>query len=617
MPLYNQKRGDRRMKTYEIKMSRSRWFSLLLAVLMIVMIIEMCTPYFTYGKQTLSFIPPEGGNEKILNGTWKLSGSDETQDGYKEIVINSGKMTVKTTNIIRVNQIDADNAVETAKADYEKIAANVKAADIAVQKAEALEAEGKKVFDMIAKKLGSTETADELEKAEEQADAVSAATATGAEAEEAAEAAAEEKPAEEKDKQLSDAETSLKKMVKAVSDAKENLAKAQEALVIAQEAVTAARNGAVKAYEADASYAWINETEEAYNAAVDEAFKADYVSGNTDRVRAELIAAAEEKELAALQKAKKAEMKGQDSKEIDKAVSQVAISAEKKNEIAASITDDVVADEVEKQYADYIANMLGEKKDGALNDKLNANKALAAEGAKAAVDAMNKAEDAAKEGEKTYQKKAEKAASDSEKELAKLQKTALELLPETVFEELADDYQAAEVAALQYEAYDNTSSEKAMMETEGKAKYNEKKSTLSLTFANGEKIDTNFGASFGYNEIKHLSILGYVGFPYEVEDFTTEMAYRIENFYINDVVLIPIILLVLCIIGIVMCALKKDKLSAGIVPAALGIVGVIGYLTSDFLKLGDKYATHIILLVVIFAVAVLHIVLSAKKAKKA
>ena len=76
------------MKTYQIKMSRSRWFSLLLAVLMIVMIVELCTPYFTYGKQTLSFVPPEGGNEKILNGTWKLSGSDETQDGYKEIVIN-------------------------------------------------------------------------------------------------------------------------------------------------------------------------------------------------------------------------------------------------------------------------------------------------------------------------------------------------------------------------------------------------------------------------------------------------------------------------------------------------------------------------------------------------
>ncbi|MDO4384533.1 MAG: hypothetical protein Q4E18_00900 [Clostridia bacterium] len=603
------------MKTYEIKMSRSRWFSLLLAVLMIVMIVELCTPYFTYGKQTLSFVPPEGGNEKILNGTWKLSGSDETQDGYKEIVINSGKMTVKTTNIIRVNQIDADKAVETAKADYEKIAANVKAADIAVQKAEALEAEGKKVFDMIAKKLGSNETADALEKEEEQAEAA-AANATA----ENAEPAAEEKPAEEKSKQLTDAETSLKKMVKAVNDAKDNLAKAQEALVIAQEAVTAAREGAVKTYEADASYAWITETEEAYNNAVDEAFKADYISGNTDRVRSELIAAAESKELEALKKTRKAELKAEgitDSKAVDKALNEVAVSAEKKNEIAASITDDAVAAEVEKQYADYIANMLGEKKDGALNDKLNANKALAAEGAKAAIEAMNNAEAAAKEGEKTYQKKAEKAASDSEKELAKLQKTALELLPETVFEELANDYQAAEVAALQYEAYDNTSSEKAMMETEGKAKYNEKKSTLSLTFANGQKIDTNFGASFGYNEIKHLSILGYVGFPYEVEDFSEEMTYRIENFYINDVVLIPIILLVLCIIGIVMCALKKDKLSAGIVPAILGVVGVIGYLTSDFLKLGDKYTVHIILFAVIFAVAVLHIVLSAKKAKKA
>ncbi len=567
------------MKTYQIKMSRSRWFSLLLAVLMIVMIVELCTPYFTYGKQTLSFVPPEGGNEKILNGTWKLSGSDETQDGYKEIVINSGKMTVKTTNIIRVNQLTADEAVKTAKADYD-------------------------------------ETADEIEKAEEQAAA--AASATPVEGEAAVEEKpVEEKPSDEKPKQMTDAETSLKKMIKAVKDAKDNLAKAQEALVIAQEAVTAARNGAVKTYEADASYAWITETEEAYNNAVDEAFKADYISGNTDRVRSELIAAAESKELDALKKTKKAELKAEgitDSKAVDKALNEVAVSAEKKNEIASSITDDAVAAEVEKQYADYIANMLGEKKDGALNAKLNANKALAAEGAKAAAEAMDKAEAAAKEGEKTYQKK---AASDSEKELAKLQKTALELLPETVFEELANDYQAAEVAALQYEAYDNTSSEKAMMETEGKAKYNEKKSTLSLTFANGQKIDTNFGASFGYNEIKHLSILGYVGFPYEVEDFSEEMTYRIENFYINDVVLIPIILLVLCIIGIVMCALKKDKLSAGIVPAILGVVGVIGYLTSDFLKLGDKYTVHIILFAVIFVVAVLHIVLSAKKAKKA
>ena len=604
------------MKTYQIKMSRSRWFSLLLAVLMIVMIVELCTPYFTYGKQTLSFVPPEGGNEKILNGTWKLSGSDETQDGYKEIVINSGKMTVKTTNIIRVNQLTADEAVKTAKADYEKIAANVKAADIAVQKAEALELEGEKVFNMIAKKLGFGETADEIEKAEEQAAA--AASATPVEGEAAVEEKpVEEKPSDEKPKQMTDAETSLKKMIKAVKDAKDNLAKAQEALVIAQEAVTAARNGAVKTYEADASYAWITENKDDYDKAVDEAFKAEYISGNTDRVRSELIAAAEEKELAALKKAKKAEMKGKEAKEIEKALNEVVVSAEKKNEIASSITDDAVAAEVEKQYADYIANMLGEKKDGALNAKLNANKALAAEGAKAAAEAMDKAEAAAKEGEKTYQKKAEKAASDSEKELAKLQKTALELLPETVFEELANDYQAAEVAALQYEAYDNTSSEKAMMETEGKAKYNEKKSTLSLTFANGQKIDTNFGASFGYNEIKHLSILGYVGFPYEVEDFSEEMTYRIENFYINDVVLIPIILLVLCIIGIVMCALKKDKLSAGIVPAILGVVGVIGYLTSDFLKLGDKYTVHIILFAVIFAVAVLHIVLSAKKAKKA
>ena len=114
------------MKTYSFTMNRSRWMSLLIAILCICMLIMLFSPYFTYGKDTTKLVPENAvdskgkvtaqGDQDILYGrTWVLSGSDETQDGYRKIVVGTdGKNTSKvySTNILRVNQQYAFTAFE-------------------------------------------------------------------------------------------------------------------------------------------------------------------------------------------------------------------------------------------------------------------------------------------------------------------------------------------------------------------------------------------------------------------------------------------------------------------------------------------------------------------------
>lgn len=594
------------MKTYEIKMSRSRWMSLLIAVLLIVMLVQLCLPYFTYGKDTLTFVPPEGGNEKLLDGNWVLSGSDPSQDGYKEIAIKSGKMTVNTTNIIRVDQMNADEAVKTAKADYETVANSLNAAEEAYLKVAQLQPMMQEVYDFVSSKTGI------------KADAAAAEAApTDATSGEAAPAASSGNA------DFDAVATNLKKVNAAVDTAKTNYEGALAAIETAQASVTAARDAAVQAYTADASVAWITESAEAKTAALYDAYLPDYENENAARIRNDMIEAAKAKELEALKKAEKEALKaapenaGKKNAEIEAMIDVNKLSEKiDMDAINAAVSDDKVAEEIDKQFNEMLAGMLGEARDSVIFGKLNEQKAIANEGAAKAAAAVKAADDAAKEAEKTYQKKAEKAFTDAVKEYNKAVAIAQGFDAEKTFG-VAEDI-TAEIAGapeMQYEEYDNASEEKPMMTTEGKAKYTEKKSSLKLTFANEEEYEVNFGASFGYNEVKRLSILGYVGFPYNVEDFTTEMTYKIENFYINDVVLLPIVLLVLGLLGIVVCFIKKDKMSSGFLPAAFGIVGVIGYLTSDFLKLGDAYTTHIICYAVIFVISALHIFLSAKEKK--
>ena len=290
--------------------------------------------------------------------------------------------------------------------------------------------------------------------------------------------------------------------------------------------------------------------------------------------------------------------------------------------------------------------MSGEARDEAVFGKLAEFKATSADAAKLANAAQKATEKAIKDGaEKNTVKKGNDDLAAIQKAQAAVDEIIAKYAPapeepaegaeeaeteaEAPVEEAKPVYTAAEVAryartdyinAELQAAIDADSKEPEVMETPCTVKYN--KGTVTFTFANGKEKKSDFAVLTGYDGETELSLLGYVGFPYNHTGFSDEMAYKIKGFYINDVVLLPIVLMVLGIAGIVKGILsifssKKRFWGVGVCPAAAGLVGFIGYLASDFLKLGTPFTFHVVFYIVMLLFAALHIYLDFKAAKKA
>jgi hypothetical protein len=155
-------------------------------------------------------------------------------------------------------------------------------------------------------------------------------------------------------------------------------------------------------------------------------------------------------------------------------------------------------------------------------------------------------------------------------------------------------------------------------ETTAKYKYKKSDGTLTLTFFNeaGQEIKVepiSFIPEISFGSIQHLSIMEYITFSYEHEDFTKYLSGEINGYFINDTVGIPILLLTLAAICIVCYILFYGKVITGILVSAFSIFGIFGYLTNDFLRIGQGRTEHVVWLFVLLAFSVLHIVMSNRK----
>jgi hypothetical protein len=151
-----------------------------------------------------------------------------------------------------------------------------------------------------------------------------------------------------------------------------------------------------------------------------------------------------------------------------------------------------------------------------------------------------------------------------------------------------------------------------LMETNATVKYAKGNSDaigkVTITYANGSTLNTTFGSSVEYDGKQDVSIMGFVGFPEDLKDtFESEIAYKIFGYNRNTVVLVPIILLILLVLGVVFAIIKRDTFASGICPTAAGCLGVITYLASQFLKLGNYHALHTIGFAVLFVVGALQL----------
>ena len=165
--------------------------------------------------------------------------------------------------------------------------------------------------------------------------------------------------------------------------------------------------------------------------------------------------------------------------------------------------------------------------------------------------------------------------------------------------------------------------ESLIMESTAQVKYtkraNEDVATVTIEFENGEKKETTFSTEVNYDKIEKVSILGFVAFPedYAASFESTVADYKIASYSRNSVVLVPIILLILLVVGIVLAFVYRDSFASGICPAAAGIIGILGFAFSTFLKLGSSRTAFIILFALLLVISCIQIFLCIKDKREA
>lgn len=678
------------MKTFSFTMTRSRWMSLLIAILCICMLIMLFSPYFTYGKDTTKLVPENAvdskgkvtaqGDQDILYGrTWVLSGSDETQDGYRKIVVGTdGKNTSKvySTNILRVNQQYAFTAFEECLKNYNDIAQNVEDCEVLYKKAQDQYNEvSAYISGVIEKVTAAKDGADAAKQEEIDGDLKKLNTA------------------------LSTCARQLDTAKAAYDTATENLGKAEAALKNAYDAASIAYSED----EIDVHLPWVNETVDAYNKEIMEVYPEDYVEGlatsklddfkvyvaeqdpvtaarvyalnKTDdlkqllatkyaddyaKIKADNPDKDEKANLTALYKQKDAELDAETKQALYTEMYTTGKAPEKRiytaiyNEIMGALKQDAKLELykgfAEKYYADPSAEDIGlavteakniiatrmsdEDRDAPIIGRLNEMKvrsnALAAE----AKQALNDTAAAIKAGDKkSTTDKSAKVADSIAKQEASAKDIEAKYFPakEGEAEEEAKEAEEKEYTFAPIKRYDakndadfpvhietrekeiaSSPDAALLMETNATVKYAKGNSDaigkVTISYANGTTQNTTFGSSVEYDGKQEVSIMGFVGFPEDLKDtFESEIAYKIFGYNRNTVVLVPIILLILLVLGVVFAIIKRDTFASGICPTAAGCLGVITYLASQFLKLGDYHTLHTIGFAVLFVVGALQL----------
>lgn len=113
-------------------------------------------------------------------------------------------------------------------------------------------------------------------------------------------------------------------------------------------------------------------------------------------------------------------------------------------------------------------------------------------------------------------------------------------------------------------------------------------------------------------EEESVSIQKCVWLPQECKDITKMLDKTVEV-EINDIVLMPVVVLVSGVVGAFFCAVQPKKIWAAICPLACGIVGSYGYLTMPAFQLGSMWILHLLLSILILLLGVVIAILLVKE----
>lgn len=112
-----------------------------------------------------------------------------------------------------------------------------------------------------------------------------------------------------------------------------------------------------------------------------------------------------------------------------------------------------------------------------------------------------------------------------------------------------------------------------------------------------------------------ISIQGYVWLPSENKAAESFIRERVgSDFSVNEVVAMPLLVLLSGAIGVLLTCRREPKLWTGIAGAACGVCALWGYLSERAFRTGSFWVVHLILAVGILASAVLAIQANVKLA---
>ena len=102
------------------------------------------------------------------------------------------------------------------------------------------------------------------------------------------------------------------------------------------------------------------------------------------------------------------------------------------------------------------------------------------------------------------------------------------------------------------------------------------------------------------------SIADYVWWPEHHKALTKEFRNDFGRDYaVQQIVLMPVTILVTTILGVVVCVLKPGKIGAFILPLITGAMGLYGFLTVPVFSLGSTYIVQIVASAVLLVVAII------------
>ncbi|MBQ8952614.1 MAG: hypothetical protein IJ048_00730 [Clostridia bacterium] len=105
------------------------------------------------------------------------------------------------------------------------------------------------------------------------------------------------------------------------------------------------------------------------------------------------------------------------------------------------------------------------------------------------------------------------------------------------------------------------------------------------------------------------SIQGYVWMPSDHSALEKQLQADLDDssFTVEHILAMPILVMILCAVGIVFCLIKSENAFISLLPAFAGLIGAWGYAAGAAFHQGGNWGLHLALCIIIFALGAISV----------